>query len=465
MPLQAATIRCLRENPGPAAERTIRVRQGPADWCVRERWRNALFGLGAPDWLNLEDEERAEVVKAGRGRTVWRVTLGDGEFYAKVYRKSDGAELWKRRLIGHPAEREWRALLRAESRRVPVVHGLAVGVHGARGSCGVVITEGLPDATPLSQAWASDAGCVRSGSEVADRGRLIEVTAGLFAAAHEGGFFHRDAHPDNILISHPSGKGCAAVFADVHGGTFSAKGLSLAVSLRSLAHLDQHFHRQATRTRRLRFLRKYLSLRGSLRRTPPGSKQERALLEQYERVAATHAASLVRTRDRRIFRSGKYFATIELDRGWRVTVALQLERRHIFPEPDVPDRTAEHWTDILNRWLETAEDHAPTPHGAGDPAIDGTLKEEGLEIEVGPRSGSPVARLFQTLAGNPQGRAFVRCHKCRHRDIPSELILGYIEHRRWGLVDATMLIRPLTPVETDTKRKTMAGSPSMKVGA
>jgi hypothetical protein len=141
---------------------------------------------------------------------------------------------------------------------------------------------------------------------------------------------------------------------------------------------------------------------------------------------------LARGRDRRIRRLGKYFATMSLGGGWRATCALALERRHVFPEPDQPDRTIAEWKAALGPILAAVDTGTPLgPPAAGD----------GFRIEMERPSGL-LTRLRWTLGGSPHSRAFADCHRQRHRDHATGLVLGYAEHRKRGLIDATLLLLP-----------------------
>ena len=55
-------------------------------------------------------------------------------------------------------------------------------------------------------------------------------------------------------------------------------------------------------------------------------------------------------------------ATLGLRGHWRAMVTLDLERRRLFAEPDVPDRTEEDWRAILNPLLEGIDESAPEPN-------------------------------------------------------------------------------------------------------
>lgn len=428
-------------------EQIVCVPYGRANWKVRRGWRELLVGPDAPDWFALQDDPRSVCVKVGHARATWRVTIDDRVVFAKV---AGDAGFWgrlKRWSFGHGpslavrsrvglatlVEREWHALREAEKRGVRAVRCLAVGVRHVSPTAKamerrlqtVLLSEGLTDTVSLTDAWEQSV-----GRGLAPRS-LIDAVARLFAVAHERGFVHGDAHPNNILVRTSSTGELEAMYLDVHSAVLGRRGASARRSLSSLAQLDQYFHRRATRRERLRFFHQYLALRPSMSESLRRRSVRRDLLSALMRAKVAHAARLARERDRRLRRDGPYFKTLQLGGGWRARVVLRLERRHVFEEPDVPDRTEADWHALLEPLVETV---------AGKCAARMSFDHLGLHVEMN-RTGGLLARLVATLRGSPQRRVFDRCHKQRHRDVRSELTLAVVEHRHGGLVDVTMLIR------------------------
>ena len=435
MALNVVTLRNLRMDSPSPDEREVRVRAGRADWCVRESWRDRLVGPEAPDWFALPDEPRARQVKPGHLRTVWQVALADRTVFAKVACAGRFLERLKWLFLGAPGEREWRVARRAESRGVPVIRGLAVGVRQGRPLRAAFLTEAVDGAFNLADAWPARA----SGGQTSQRrtvGRaLIEAVAALLATAHERGFVHRDGHPRNILVRFNSEGTPLARYVDVHASRLARRPPRGRRLLRSLAQLDHSLARDATRSERLRFLRSYLARRSSLSLQGADPVALRRLLATFSQASKAHANRLARHRDRRLHRDGKYFSTVPLGKGWRARAVLRLERRHVFPEAEVPDRTRGEWQVILGAAAVTESNR----HRVIDLAP-GT----GLLFEIR-RPDHLGERLSWTLRGSPHRRAFERCHRRRHRDLPAELLLAYMEHRTTGLVDATVLVRPDRP--------------------
>lgn len=415
-----------------APRRCIRLRCGRARWQIREAWQETLLGGQAPDWFALENASDAAPVKTGEARTTWRVMCAGRTVFAKVTDHGYLRHRLKHHLVGDALVREWRMSLQAELRGVPAARSLALGIQDGDPPRVALLSEGSPGALRLLDAWAKEVeGAVNGGRRIA-AAKLIHTVARLFAAAHERGFVHGDAHPNNVLISGNLEGQRRGLFVDVHSAKLTRRPPSLRRSLCALAQLDQYFHRRATKTERLRFLRGYLTQRPSLGEPVASRTSTRKLLTTLRQASVSHADRLARTRDRRLRRNGAYFATLRLRGGWTATVVLRLERRHVYPEEDVPDRHLPAWRALLDPLTRRLSDVSPN---------EATSLADGLQIELSRIEGF-WHRLLTTLQGPAHRSAFERCHRERHRDLRNELILGCAEHRIRGLIDASILIRP-----------------------
>lgn len=408
------------------SESTVKARYNDARWEVVADWRDDLLGTKAPDWFALEQDSRATCVKKGYRRSVWRVAWNGKTVFAKAVDASEDSirNRLKGWLIGSQARREWRACRKAASRGVSVIHALAVGAGGGTRARTVFLSEALPEAVRIVDLWERHEPPKPPRSRHGARVDLIACIARFFAEAHERGFAHQDGHPGNVLVAPADDGRWQGVFVDVHPVRFTSGPISYRATLRALAQFDDHFQRHATRAERLRFLRCYWHSRVSFLLA---AVAERTRLSDLAEVKAAHAARLARHRDRRLRRDGKYFATLTLGNGWRATVVCTLERRHLFPEPCIPDRTKADWRGVLSELTARRAGDAPRFHA-------------GLVVERRSIDGF-ARRLAATVGRSGHQVLFEACHRDRHRDRAAPLILGYAERRSGGLVDASLLIR------------------------
>jgi len=448
-PMPTQTGLRLRDGAKPdrSTDSLVRLARPGARWRLRGGWQERLLGPHAPDWFDLEHERRAEHIKSGHLRNTWRVALDEQIVFAKVIELRGWRSRLKHRLFGAAVSREWRASLRAESIGVPVVRCLAFGHASGDPTRLALLTQGQEHASTLLDAWLR---CHAEGMANEQRSgavAIIDAVVALVSAAHDRGFVHGDEHPNNILLAGRNAPaGVTACYVDTHAARFLSAPVAVHRTLGSLAQLDQLFHRIATRTQRLRFFKRYFQARSALGGAGDVPSAERQFLRRLALATERHAERLARHWDRRIGRDGKYFKTLKFDQGWKVTLvsALErphvfsevsaLERPHVFPEVHIPEGTEKNWRAILEPILhrvETLRSGEAIDHG-------------GLRTECD-RPRGLAQRIKATVGRSPARRVFERCHRLRHRDIYTELILAYGERRRRGLVDRTILVHVRPP--------------------
>lgn len=360
------------------------------------------------DWFRLERSPTAVLLKSGHRRKVWRVQTQEGSVIAKVFDRPSGSLGF---LIAIPildaAQREAAAIRRALKRGIPTNQVIRVARDRNTGRS-VLVVEDLGDARSLVDYWGA--------ADTRHRRVLTSALAATLARTHERGFVHPDLHPENILARGGGEDDVRIWFVDIPGAKFVSGSVRFERAVNVLAQLDQSFHRLARESDRLRFLREYLLTRGL------ELSHGHAWAQAVQAARARHGEKLARQRDRRLRGANKYFTTLRLGEGWRATVSLQLERRHVFAEGEVLNRTVEQWRGELAALLA------------------GQSSELLMERF---RSGGVSDSVAWLLHGSPARRAFEHCHRLRHRDECAELVLGYAERRNSvGLVDEAMVVRP-----------------------
>ncbi len=438
MPLHFLTIRKTLSKGTKSSEPLVRVRQTGSDWLVRDAWREAVFGPAAPDWFALQEGPGVECIKRGHSRSIWCVQLGDRVVYAKRLHRR-GLRTVQDFFAGDPVQREWRALFEAQRRGIPVGEGLAVGAHKKPSPQSALLTRGALGMRTLSRALRNRPKPTRTNRR--RRGAMVRALAELYAVGHQRGFAHRDSHLSNVLIrvrsasrrhqeSPDGGRAAHALFVDVHGSYFSNGHLGPERSAKSLAQLAFSCRHYVSRPDRLRFLRAYLDLRPELVEPAEKKRFARGFWRVIELAAGVHAERLARHRDRRLSRSGKYFRRFSLGNGWTATVVLRLCVRGNPRTAAQKSWLPAQWRQVLSALMRNLEsDHDSTDEG-------------GLFLLQPAVPRNPAERVRWTFGGSPHAQTFRECHRLRHRDRTDDLILGVLEHRSYGLIDRTLLLRP-----------------------
>ncbi|MCP4249972.1 MAG: hypothetical protein GY778_23270 [bacterium] len=429
-------------------------------WLVAPAWRDRFPPPESIDWSALANDPRAELVKSNPQRRVWRVSVGQEQYYVKQFLHRAWTDRGRGLLGAGRGGGEWRCTLEAVARGVacvaPVAYGRLRSLQGILGrSTEFLVTQAAPKTTPLPEAWQE----VTNLKPPRQRGRaglaLVDAVADLCARAHNAGLGHRDNHPGNILIRDAGTLEPAALYVDLYGATMG-QSLSDGCAAAGLAQLDQWFARHASQSQRLRFLRRYCARRFGWQ--DPTAPQLRQWSVMIGRARWDQARRLFAQRDRRFRRGGRYFARIKLSRGWSATVTLRFRNRAEFPEPVHPDRTVEQWQDSLEK-LPARIDSGES--GWADVRMLGSGSNPTAPVsdtDVGP----PVRCLHLppradgtawVLTGTPAWRAFATGHGLRHRNLPGVWPLAVLERRRGRrTVDSVLLVEdrpnamPLTGV-------------------
>lgn len=434
-----------RENDGVAC-----LRLGRTHWQVRQDFHDLVLGPHAPNWFRLSRDTRAIQLKSGHRRRIWQVHLDSCSVHAKVSRPPRHSLRDRLRSVLRitAAEREWRIGRRAAARGAPVPQIVALGVRRGRKPGAVLISVSIPAGLTLAAAWTRSRK-MPERDRVAEQRRLTALVAKLYAQAHRTGLVHRDNHPQNIVLAGGQ-EVIHGVLVDLASASLRRRPATHRERLVNLAQLEHHFHRFATRTQRLRFLRSYLNHTAgpghetkvsadltNESQSQPGStlamRAARAARRKWVRqilaIREHHALALARVRDRRIRTNNAYFATLHLDGGWKASVVLKLERRHVFPEPTVADRTGDEWRAVLAELCRALE-----IEGAGP-----TASAAGVRAFRWKGGGSMTSAILRGQARSAKS-IFLRAHQLRHRDIAAPLVLGCLSRR--GVKAGSWLLLP-----------------------
>jgi tRNA A-37 threonylcarbamoyl transferase component Bud32 len=272
------------------------------------------------DWTSPEKLHHAELVKENPLRRVWRVRIGEKEYYAKYYYRNGRRWKIKRFLRGPECVKEWRVARYAQSHGVACVKPAAYAV--VKSSAGkmdcLLLTESIRRSFPLDDYWKSLLNLGRSESQHRIS-ELEDSLAELLARAHQGGISHSDLHPGNLLVE-PQQSGRPKVYLVDLQSIRIGRRVSDQEAIYNLAQLNQWFRLNATLTQRMRLLKRYMSYRRKMA-GEAGAKWStqtfKVWAKMMEEAAYEHAAKLMASRDRRTMRRSKYFEFLRLPHHWQ----------------------------------------------------------------------------------------------------------------------------------------------------
>lgn len=266
------------------------------------RWQMSQAGqaiLSTSD-LRLADHlkhGRAETVKHGEHRTVYRVQLSGVTVYWKHCRLNGSRAWWRDLLRGPKAMLEFDRLEELTRREIATVEPLAFGRFDGRWPKGsYLITKELEGGEPL------DHYLVNHPPQTAASRRAITVElARHISALHAAGVSHPDFHPGNLLVREEQGK-LRFYLIDVHdihlGPPLDAK-----VRRANLVLWNRWFRMRTNRSDRLRFYRTYA-----------GSDSTLEEAGELERLTDQSVFDLWESRDLRCLRENRQFRFLKGDR-------------------------------------------------------------------------------------------------------------------------------------------------------
>lgn len=408
--------------------------QAAARWIIADDAAFDPDDPGAPDWFHLDTEARAEIVKTSAQRAVYRAAWGGRGVFVKAWRLGGAAAALRRWLRLPPGKLEFLRTCAARRAGAPAVRPLAWGEGRTSPRVFVLITESAEPAEALRAAWERvRAAPLRS---IAGERELIFAVAAAVARMHAAGVVHRDLHPRNVLVARDEGGAWRVLLLDWRGAKIRRSAPNAACTA-DLVQLDQHFHRVASHTQRVRFLREYLRARDPDADPRVRRLRLREILTNAAPLVARHRRRLARIRDRRLDGDDRYFAVIDAGGGWRGRVMLRDGRRHVLTRRLDVELTTADWAPVLARAVSRAVD------GDDPEAVFAAPWGGSLRCRVSGRL-SLADRLRWTLSGSPARSAFLRCHRDRHRDRDVPLILAFAEHCSGaGVIDRFLAIEAI----------------------
>jgi tRNA A-37 threonylcarbamoyl transferase component Bud32 len=238
-------------------------------WTVRADVAAELLPQLEKCGLRAEFKGKADVVKTGPHRTVYRLQLPSDQFYLKHFRNYH----WKGLLINlvrpTKAEAELRAAQRIASLGLPTFEPVAMGClrRGGMIADSFLVSRGIRDAIPVDEFAAKylrkvtppERDRVAITAQCCLRQALATAIGKLCAQLHLAGVEHADFHAANILVRLEGNGEPRLWLIDLHRVYFRNE-LTDEQRFRNLTFLHQFFAGFSTRSDRLRFYRAYQSV-------------------------------------------------------------------------------------------------------------------------------------------------------------------------------------------------------------
>jgi tRNA A-37 threonylcarbamoyl transferase component Bud32 len=370
----------------------------------------------------LADDATVETIKSNRVRTVLRVTLRDGprgdeEVFVKRYHPTGARATAKSLLRASRARQEWAMARALEEAGIPTAHPIA----WAERRRGRVVTDAAyvcrgvaaaVDFVPYLREHAPDP------SDPAHRelrrdlfGRLAD----LARRQHDAGIDHPDLHSGNVLVTR-DGDEVGLHVIDLHGASQKAAPLTVACRVRRLAKILHSLSEIASRTDRLRFLRRY-ARDGSL---PDVREAFAETEERLHRIEKRRRAS----RAHRCLEDSRQFGDVR-EGAWRI--------RHLREIP---------WRDLLDAVVEhdralAADEVVKRGHRS---AVTRAVMGETPVVVKSMWSSAPRTWLGTVLGRLRGRRSWFLGHALLVREVGVARPLGYLLEHRGPVVRREVLV-------------------------
>lgn len=357
-----------------------------------------------------EEMPRCRVLKHNIPRTVYVVDFDEGPF-SRIFLKDFRVKGWRERLkyllVPSKARNEWRKAMGLNRLGVETFRPIAWG------ECrispflqrAVLVTEDVPDSETLASYWRRE--YPKDGSWK-ERKEILHRLGVLARLLHKGGYYHRDFHAGNVLVSGPERR---LILIDLH----SIWKTRVVLPFHRKSNLGKLFFSLRpflTRDEELTLLEAYFS-------TPP------PLLGRFERfvrkVEAAEERILHRRSRSRTLRCLKNSSAFEVLRTGRYL----LRSRRMCDSREILERVEEERKRLVQ------EGEGGPPKNQRDKIRILTLKAGGREekacLKAFPRER--FGGLLSRLCGSRGLRAWIAGNGFQVRGIATALPLAYVEER------------------------------------
>jgi tRNA A-37 threonylcarbamoyl transferase component Bud32 len=361
---------------------------------------------------------RADVVKHGDRRSVYRVTLPTGAVYWKHSRVDGLRAFWRDFARGPKARLEFDRARELAARGIGTAEPLAWGrPQGFWPAGSALITRAVDDAVPMDEFLAR-----HTAAGLAERREFTAALADYVARLHAAGARHPDLHPGNLLVRRTNGR-VEFFLIDLHDLKLGPP-LRRRARVANLVLLNRWFRMRSSRADRHRFWRAYAQAAGA-------SDDAKRI----ERATDRSVADLWASRDVRCLRENRHFRRL---RGPTATG---------FAVRDLP-------AELADRLLADPDGPFHSPSGSLlKDSRSATVCRLNIETPAGPRPMvykrfrvthwfDPIAHLFRASAAL---RSWTNGHALLARGLPTPRPWLMLHRRRLGFSTVGYVLTEFVP--------------------
>jgi len=408
-------------TPGPhfAPPRLVSFRRGSTHWMAESGLINELFdvdGLRLDEWCR---QHRAETIKDGPHRTVYRLDLSSGRYYLKHYKTPDFRAQLQNVVRPCKSILEWRAARDVMGLAIPTFQTVALGQNasGPFVTDNFLLTREIHDVESLHDYVLKQMDRPPLGCQTLIRQQIAVRFGELVARLHAGRLIHRDLHPGNVLIHVDDNQRVSLWLVDLH-----AVGRQRTIDLKSIERnlsLPAHFFaRLATRSDRLRFFRSYWSTLQNVSPETVGRREFRTMARRIEDVSRQSTLHALRKGDQKWLRPNRRQLVLDRQNHLCRSVA-EFGSRQLQELRDHPEQTL---SDALHGdWFA----HGPRRRAATvDLLLDGEPVECNVIEDEIPRRHPERAKTSET---SPLYQAWLAGHALRRRSLRAPVPVAFVQ--------------------------------------
>ncbi len=203
--------------------KTVNISTSSLHWHCLSGYQNHILTADIHNWLDLDDNPKAELIKSNMVRKIYRVELKEMQVFVKVYTAASLREFLKWHLRPCPAKVEFQNLQTAKLKLLPVPQPLAWACSAKfTRPCAILVIKSLAPCVSLDELLKQETDLLihkpqanqsqddKSQNTSAQEAKLPLVASSLsdtlsaaaraIALMHHNAIVHNDLHTGNILL-------------------------------------------------------------------------------------------------------------------------------------------------------------------------------------------------------------------------------------------------------------------------